>query len=92
MIPFGLVMANQICGSGASLSVPLKLASAVVVNGAGPFDGALAPFEAALSVQLPPSAALPIRLVEASTSAPPAKVEKSLMNCWPAAPCATSQP
>ena len=48
--------------------------------------------EDALRVKLPPSAASPTDWVDASTGAPPVKLEKLSMNCWPAAPSATSQP
>src|SRR6185312_4313675 len=61
-----------------------SLAGLALVPAAGLPDA-----ETASRVQPPDD---PIRWVEASTVTPPAKVEKSLMNCWPLAPCATSQP
>ena len=71
--------ATQISVFGVVASAPWKLASAADVNGA--LASFVAPFDDALSVQLPPCDGLPTGCVEASTGAPPANVEKSLMNC-----------
>src|SRR5215472_1427230 len=63
------------------------------LTGANAVTGAVAPGPAVTSsVQLPPSAALPISWLAAATLMPPARVDRSLTNCWPAAPCPTPQP
>src|ERR1700722_5776686 len=86
--PWKLASALAVNGAAAAVITDALDAGATVgVEGPGSVDGGgvdgAGSVEDASSVQLPPSAAEPTIWVDASTTAPPVSVEKSLMNCWP---------